>query len=211
MEKIVLKATRRTVTGKQVKALRRQGFLPAVLYGHHFESTPVTLDLHDASLKLAAIKGSTIVNIDLEGTVHAALVREKQRNYINNILKHVDFQVVSLTEKISTSVSLEFVGNAPALKLYEALVLTNLEELEVEALPQDLPEKIVIDLSKLNHLNDHIMVKDVVVPAGVEIINDADDIIVIIKAIAEEKAAEESTSAEPELVERTKKSAEIED
>ena len=91
MEKLVINATRRTVIGKQVKALRREGKLPGVIYGHHIEATPITMDLRDATRVLAELTASSIVTINLDGVENAALVREKQRDFIKGMLRHVDF------------------------------------------------------------------------------------------------------------------------
>jgi large subunit ribosomal protein L25 len=124
MEKVVLKASRRTVTGKQVGVLRRQGQLPAVLYGHHFDTTAVSLDLHTTSISLSGLSRSSLVYIDLEGNEHAALVREKQRDFIRGTLKHIDFQVVSLTEKIRAKVPVELKGISPAVKDLNGVVVT---------------------------------------------------------------------------------------
>ncbi|MCS6994386.1 MAG: 50S ribosomal protein L25 [Anaerolineales bacterium] len=210
MEKVVLKATKRTVTGKQVKQLRRKGLLPGVIYGHNMEPTPISLDAHDASLILPKLTSSSIVTIDLEGKQIAALVREKQRNFIKNFFTHVDFQAVSLTEAIRTYVSLHFSGAAPAVKDFQAIVVTNLAEIEVEALPADLPERIEVDLSKLAAIGDAIYVKDLVVPAGVEVLTDGDEVVVVATGATEEKEETEIVEGiEPELsVERGKKEEE---
>ncbi|MCX7754709.1 MAG: 50S ribosomal protein L25 [Anaerolineales bacterium] len=210
MEKVVLKATKRTVTGKQVKQLRRKGLLPGIIYGHNMEPTPISLDAHDASLILPKLTSSSIVTIDLEGKQIAALVREKQRNFIKNFFTHVDFQAVSLTEAIRTYVSLHFSGAAPAVKDFQAIVVTNLAEIEVEALPADLPERIEVDLSKLAAIGDAIYVKDLVVPAGVEVLTDGDEVVVVATGATEEKEETEIVEGiEPELsVERGKKEEE---
>lgn len=210
MEKVVLKATKRTVTGKQVKQLRRKGLLPGVIYGHNMEPTPISLDAHDASLILPKLTSSSIVTIDLEGKQIAALVREKQRNFIKNFFTHVDFQAVSLTEAIRTYVSLHFSGTAPAVKDFQAIVVTNLTEIEVEALPADLPERIEVDLSKLAAIGDAIYVKDLVVPTGVEVLTDGDEVVVVATGATEEKEETEIVEGiEPELsVERGKKEEE---
>ncbi|GAP06583.1 ribosomal protein L25, Ctc-form [Anaerolinea thermolimosa] len=211
MERIVLEAKKRT-DKRNAKALRREGLLPAVMYGRHFPSTPIVLNAHDASLKLMGLSTSTIINIDLEGETHAALVRERQRDFIKNSLLHVDFQVVSLTEKIRTLVGLHFDGVSTAVKDYNGVLVTNLNEVEVEALPQDLPERIHVDLSVLNHIGDQIQVKDLVVPSGVEILTDPDEVVVVVSATQEE--AEEMAlpeSAEPEVIERGKKVEEEEE
>ena len=86
MEKVVLKATKRDVVGKQVKALRREGKLPAVIYGRHTDPININLDAHTAAVALAKVTSSSLVTIDVEGDEHLALVREKQRNYIKNTL-----------------------------------------------------------------------------------------------------------------------------
>ena len=148
MEKAVLNATHRTVIGKHVGALRREGKLPAIIYGTHMEPTPITLDLREATKFFAPLTESSIVTISLDGEEHATLVREKQRDVIKRTLLHVDFQAVSLTEKLRTEVIIELTGTAPAVKDFNGVVVTGLDELEVECLPSDLPERIVVDISK---------------------------------------------------------------
>ena len=98
MEKVVIKATKRDVIGKQVRALRREGKMPAVIYGRRTEPISISLDAHTASLALAKLTSSSLVTIDVDGTEYPALVREKQRDYIKNRLLHVDFLAVSLDE-----------------------------------------------------------------------------------------------------------------
>jgi large subunit ribosomal protein L25 len=139
MESIELKATRRNVIGKQVRALRREGKLPGVVYGHHIESMAILLDLRDTSRSLAGLAPSALVTLDVDGEKHMTLVREKQRDPIIGILTHVDFLAVSLKEKLRTNVYLSLVGLAPAIKAYNAIQVPGVDELEVECLPQDLP------------------------------------------------------------------------
>jgi large subunit ribosomal protein L25 len=98
MEKVVLNAQPRQVIGKQVRALRRQGQLPAVIYGSQITPLAISLNHHDASLALAKISSSQLVNVDVQGSSHTVLVRERQRNPVTGTLLHVDFQAVSLTE-----------------------------------------------------------------------------------------------------------------
>ncbi len=213
MEKAVINAIRRTITGKKVGSLRREGKLPAVLYGHNVDATPVTLDKREATRVLQHLTASSLVTINLEGKEHAALVREKQRDYILGDLLHVDFQVVSLTEKIRATVSVELTGTAPAVKEYNGIVLTGLEELEVESLPQDLPERFIVDISKLAKIGDSIHVRDIRADDKVEILTDPDEMIVIIAGGAKEEeiTEEEAGAEEPEVIERGKKEEEIED
>jgi large subunit ribosomal protein L25 len=142
MEKVVINATKRDVVGKQVKALRREGKLPAVIYGRHTEPVNINLEAHSASMALAKLSSSSLVTINVDGTEYPALVREKQRDYIKNRLLHVDFLAVSMTEKLRTRVSVHFIGVSLAVKDFNAVLVKNLEELEVECLPTDLPERI---------------------------------------------------------------------
>lgn len=210
MDNIVLKATRRSVTGKQVKALRRQGRLPAVMYGHKIEPISISLDAHQSSLIIPGLSSSTIVTIDLEGEQHAALVRERQKDYLKNQLVHVDFQVVSLTEKIRAAVRINLHGTSPAVKDFNAVIMTNVTEIEVEALPRDLPEHFVIDISRLAAIGDALHVRDLEVSDKVTILTDADEIIVIATGAApeEEEVTEGAEGAEPEVIERGKKEEE---
>jgi large subunit ribosomal protein L25 len=153
MEKVVLKATKREVVGKQVKALRREGKLPAVIYGRHVEPVAVVLEAHSAGLALAKLTSSSLVTLDVDGKEYPALVRERQRDYIKGELTHVDFLAVDLTETIRANVSVTLFGVSPAVKDYNGVLVQNLERLEVECLPTDLPERITLDISVLKQID----------------------------------------------------------
>jgi len=213
MEKVVLQATKRDVVGKQVKALRREGKLPAVIYGRHTDPLNINLDAHTAQIVLAKLTASSLVTIDLEGTEHLALVREKQRDYIKNKLLHVDFLAVSLTEKLRTRVAIHFVGVSLAVKDFNAVLVHNLETLEVECLPTDLPEGIDVDISAMQRPGEGIRVHDVQVSDKVRLLADPDTMVVVatFAKVEEEGAAGAVAGAtpgatEPEIaVERGKK------
>jgi large subunit ribosomal protein L25 len=220
MEKVVLKATKRSVVGKQVKAMRREGQLPAVIYGRHNDPINIALDAHSASLTLGRLSSSSLVTIDVDGAEYSALVREKQRDYIKNRLLHVDFLAVSQDEELTATVSLHFIGVSIAVKDYNAVLVHNLEELEVECLPADLPERIDVDISVLSRIGDGIRVRDVVVSDKVRILENPDTMVAVATApkVEEEVAAIPGaevvtpTEAEPELsVERGKKEEEGEE
>jgi large subunit ribosomal protein L25 len=139
------------------------------------------------------------------------LVREKQRDPISGALLHVDFLEVSLTEKLRANVGIHFEGESPAIKNYDGVVVIGTEVIEVEALPRDLPERIVVDLSRLLEIGDAIYVRDLDVPAKVRIMTDLDEIVVNITAPAYEPEIEgaEGGLAEPEVIERGKKEDEF--
>lgn len=212
MEKAVLNATLRSVKGKKVGALRREGNLPAVLYGHNFETTPITLNLRETSRLLHGLTASSLVYISLEGKEHATLVREKQRDYLRNTLKHIDFQVVSLKEKIRAKVAIILEGVSPAVKDYNGVIISEMDSVEVEALPQDLPENIVLDISKLAKIGDHYLVSDIVLSDKVHILADPQEVVVNVTFAKEEEAAPvvegEAVAAEPEIIEKGKKEEE---
>jgi len=220
MEKVVIKAEKRELVGKQVKAMRREGKLPAVIYGRHTEPINVFLDAHSASLALGRITSSSLVTIDVNGTEYPALVREKQRDFIKNRLLHVDFLAVSLDEKLRARVSVHFMGVSGAVKDFSAVLVHNLEQLQVECLPADLPERIDIDISILAKIGDGIRVRDVQVSEKVRLLDDPDTMVAVATmpkveeeapvAGAEGVIAEVApVSGEPELsVERGKKEEE---
>jgi large subunit ribosomal protein L25 len=207
MEKVVLKATKRTLTGKQVSQLRRAGQLPGVIYGHNFQPTAITMDAHNAGIVIPHLTSSSIVTIDLEGTEVAALVREKQKNYIKGVYTHIDFQAISLTEAIRAEVSLHFHGLAPAIKDFSAAIVNNVDSIEVEALPNDLPERIEVDLSTLAKIGDAIHVRDLVIPAGVTLLSDPDEMVAVATATHEDAEAV-AAAVEPEVIEKGKKEEE---
>jgi large subunit ribosomal protein L25 len=198
MERVVLQATKREILGKKVGALRRAGKLPAVLYGHRIESTPIMLDAREATLRLSHLTTSSLVMIDLEGTEYPALVREKQRDYLKNRLLHLDFQVISMTEKVTTKVGIELTGTAPAVKAFNAVIVTVLNELEIECMPQELPARVVIDISGLTEVGAALHVRDVVISDQVKILDDPDETIVVASATREEKAVVEEAAVEEE-------------
>jgi large subunit ribosomal protein L25 len=209
MEEFVLDAIRRDLIGKQVKALRREGKLPAILYGKTIKPTPVILDLKPASNTLSHMSTSALVTINLDDEKHIALVREKQRNVITGVLTHVDFQVVSMLEKIRTSVSIEVQGEAPAVKNFNGIVVLNTDELDVEALPGDLPERIKVDISILETIGQVIHLRDLTLPENIIIMNDPDTIIVVVTPPEVELAEEvEVAEVEPEVIEKGKKEEE---
>jgi large subunit ribosomal protein L25 len=212
MNKIVLKATRREVIGKKVKILRREGKLPALLYGHGLESTPIVMGMHEASKILANVGSSTLISVELEGKEHAALVRERQIDVIYRHLIHVDFQALSLTETTTAQVPLVLgEESAPAIKAYSAVLLMGMDQVEIECLPQDLPESIVVDVTGLESIGDSVQVRDLIPPDGVKILGDMQAMVVVATAQMGEEEEDElelelelEDGTEPEVIEKGK-------
>jgi len=206
MDEIILKAERRSVTGKQVKALRREGLLPGVLYGRGFEPVSIVMNLKEAMQILSHVASSTLVSVELEGQKHLSLVRERQRDYLKGLLKHVDFQVVSMKDKLRVEVRLEFIGESNAIKNYNGILVNNMSEITVECLPQDLPGKIQVNLALLKHIGDAIYVRDLVVSDKIHIINNGDEAIAVVAGQATDEALMgEGGAFEPEVIEKGKK------
>ncbi len=194
MERYTLEATRRTLTGKKVAQLRREGKLPAVLYGRSMKAPiPVTFDSSQASKALRHITYSSLILVKLEGEEHNTLVRDFQIDTLRGDLTHVDFLVVSLTEKVKAEVGILMEGKAPVIANLGGLLVPGLERVDVEALPQDLPEHFTVDVSNLANFGDALFVRDLIVPANVIVLTDPDELLVVASApvaeIVEEVAA----------------------
>ena len=212
-EQVVLKAERRHVVGKKVKQLRREGKLPAVLYGKHIDPIPLVLDYRDAEKALRGLSTSTLVILEVEGARHTAVVRERQKDYIKGKLLHVDFQALSLTETMRVEVPIELEGEAPAVKTYGGVLVQTLESVEVESLPGDMPERLMVDLGGLEEIGDSITVADLVLPPNVKVLVDPNETVVVVTAPRSEEEVEEASGvaegeAEPEVIAKGKEEEE---
>lgn len=211
MEKVILEAKKRQETGKRVKKVRQAGYIPAIIYGHKQDPLPISLEKQSATQVLNKVSGSTVLTVKVDGKDYSTLVRDVQRDHIKNEFLHLDFLAVSLTEKLRTAVSITLIGEAPVLKEYDALIVAGISEVEVEALPQDLPETLEVDLSDLAEIGDAIYLKDIQIPANVEFLTDGEELIAVASAVKEEVVEEAAVEglegesiAEPEVIEHGK-------
>ncbi len=219
MEKVTLEAEKRTLVGKKVSKLRREGKIPAVIYGRDYEATPITLDLRNTTNTLSKVSSSTLLTVVLDGKEQSTLVREIQKDFIRNEILHIDFLAVSSKEKLRTAVSINLTGEAPVLEDFDALMVNGIENIEVECYPQDLPESIEVDISGLKELGDAIYVKDIAAPANVDFLTDGEELVIIATVQKEEVVEEEEELAEiegegetePEVIEHGKKEEEEEE
>jgi large subunit ribosomal protein L25 len=217
MEEVVLKATKRNRIGKQVKHLRRDGRLPAVIYGTGVEPTAISLDQKEASKVIGSLAATAFVTLDVEGERYLALIREKQRHILLGTLRHVDFQAVSAENTMKLSVAVVAAGEAPAVGELGGILVTNKESLLVECLPRDLPESISVDVSGLANFGDAVYVRDVTAPPNVTLLDDPEEMLFVISTpeaeIVEEVEEEEleEEEMEPEVIERGKRDEEEEE
>ncbi|TSC74645.1 MAG: large subunit ribosomal protein L25 [Parcubacteria group bacterium Gr01-1014_44] len=171
MTKVEIKAEKRARVGKSLQTIRHNGILPAVVYGHDFETTPIQVDYKEFEKAYQQAGESSLVYINLDGQALPAIIYEAMRDAISDKFIHADFYKVNLKEKISAVVQLVFAGESPAVKELAGILVKNINEIEVEALPQDLPHEIKVDISGLKLLKDHLAVKDLKLPAGVGLKN----------------------------------------
>ncbi|MGI6259399.1 MAG: 50S ribosomal protein L25 [Anaerolineaceae bacterium] len=211
---ITIKIEKRTVTGKQVKQLRRQGILPGVVYGHKIDSYPVQMDRHSTALLMRSITPTTLVTLDLNGKKTKVIVRERNYDVVTGNLLHLDFLAISMTEKLRAFVAIELVGEAPVLDAVPGSIINHvLNEIEIEALPADMPERIEVDISKLETAEDLINVADLDLGDKITVLTDETELVVSVSYVAEETEPEdlEDVSMEPEVMERGKKDEEDEE
>ena len=215
MDKIELYAAPRKVIGKQVKALRRAGQVPANLYGRSVE--PVSLQVDAKTLKrvLTQAGQSRLITLNVQGREPVqALAREIQREPITGGLYHVDLFAVSMTERIKLDVRIILVGESPAVQRGEGVLVHALNTVQIECLPGDLIDSIRLDISGLDKVDAHYAVKDLPVSAGVQILADPDETVVRVSPIREEKVEEvvvptAEAAAEVEVIEKGKKEEEV--
>jgi len=202
-EKHQLKASIRKVLGRKVKQLRKEGILPATIYGHKFEPLSIQFNLIDLEKTFDEIGESGLVELIIDDQDKIpVLFRNPQYHPITGHLIHVDCYKVNLKEKISTMVPLEFVGESLAVKNGNVLV-TVTDEIEVEALPTDFPENIEVDLSVLEDLESIVTVADLKLDRSkIEVLTHPEQVVV---KVEEPRVEEEPVVAEvsPEDVEAT--------
>jgi large subunit ribosomal protein L25 len=203
MESQSLKATTREVLGKQTRFLRRQGVIPAHLFGHNLESLALQCNTAELQPVLARSGTTTLINLTVnkEKKPRKVLVREIQRDTFGKVILHVDFYQVNEAEKLRASVPIVFKGESPALKAKGRFLIHPLTVLDIECLPDKLPHEIVVDLSELKTEDQVIHVRDVVLGDGITLLTNPDQLIVKVgeeaKATAEEAAAEAAKEAAP--------------
>lgn len=181
-----LEAHRRSVLGKQNRRLRREGILPAVVYGSEFGSFPIELDRRMASRLLNRVSRSTLIELQVDDQPHTVLVREVQRDPLRGRLIHVDFLKVRMDVRIRAEVAIELVGEAPASKIAGGVLVTGVDAIEVEALPADLPDRITVDLESLANIDDSITVADLFLGENVRILTEPYELVARVIYEAEE-------------------------
>jgi len=208
VQTLELRAEARTLLGKKVRQLRRQGLTPANIFGHG-PSRPIQATTHAVELLLLHGGRTSLLSIELDsGKTETALIKHVTRDPRTDRVLHLDLQAVSLTETVSTTVPLRFVGESPAVSKMDGVLVHTLSELKVEAQARYLPEAIEVHVDTLTELGSAIHVSDLKVPQGVTILAAEDEVVAVVQAPkgeteAEAEAAEEAPAegAEAETTE----------
>ena len=196
-EKVELQAVSRD--DKKAKHIRKEGFVPAVLYGKKTDNRNIQIN----TLKLAALlreHGTTSLidlKIDKEKEIKV-LIREPQFNPVTYDLVHTDFYKVDLTQKITSAIPVVFKGHSPAVEDLGGSLIETKSEVEVECLPQDLPSELVVKISALKTFEDVMHVSDIEVPAGVEILDEPNEVLA---SVAEPRSEEELAALDEDIEE----------
>lgn len=201
MEAIKLHAEPRTVTGKKVKYLREENIIPGIVYGRRVD--PIAVQFEYRALLNALNQAGTSAAIELEiagnDEPYLAIFRDVQHHPIRRQISHVDLQALSLDETVRVPVNVVIVGEAPAAIEEGGVLIQQLTELEIEALPTALVASIEVDVSGLEEIGDSITVADITVPDGVTILNAPDETVVQVSFMAEEEFEEPEAVLETEL------------
>jgi large subunit ribosomal protein L25 len=195
----VLDVAPRTVFGKASKRLRKEGIVPANIYGHKKESTPIQVDALAFDHLRRQHGLSQIVSLNLSGSAaENVLVRHIQRDPVTGKILHVDFSRVNIREHLEFKVSLNFVGEAPGVKIQGGVLLHLVETLTVDSAASDIVESLDVDISGLTEIDSTLHARDVNLPARYKLVTDADEPIAKISAprveVTETTAAEDTAA-----------------
>lgn len=174
-------AKSREILGKRVKILRKEGFLPAVVYGEGVPSHPISVSYKDFEKTYREAGESTLVELEVDGKPYNVLIHDIAHDPLKGTPLHADFYAVRMDKLIRTKIPIEFFGESPAVKNDGGILVKVTQELEIEAFPKDLPRSLRVDISSLVAFESRLFVKDIVVPAGVKILADTEDIIILVE------------------------------
>lgn len=201
MDEIVLNASPRTIIRKRVKALRREGQVPMVVYGQIDKPVSLQANLREVLSVIREAGGSRLITIKYAGKTQVSLAREVQRDPVTDQILHLDLLAVSMTQRITVEIPLVLEGESPALAGGDAVVITGLNSIQIEALPGDLINQVMIDVSELTEIGDQISVRDLIVPDTVNIMTSPDEMVARITYVTIEEEEEEVVEEELEVIE----------
>lgn len=206
MKRQKLVVEKRTIFGKKLKKLRREGILPANIYGKDIKSIAVQLPYKDFEKVYKEARETGLIDIQVDGELKPSLIHNVQKDHLRNIALHTDFFQVNLREKVKTMVPILVTGTAKAISDKLGLLLQPLSEIAIEALPEDLPEKIEVNVEHLAAVNDQITVSEIKAPKDVTILTNPSQVVVKIGELVS-KEAQAQEAAEKAAAEAAKSQA----
>lgn len=207
---IVLKAEKRDVFGRKTEDLRKNGLIPAELYGHDTENLHLSVSSKDFRKVFTEVGGNVIIDLEVNGNKHPVLIHDSYIDPVTDDFKSIDFYKVKMDEEITSFVPLEFIGVSPAVKDLDGIFVKAMDEIEVEALPADLPKSIEIDISGLSELGQSLFVKNITVLGKFKIVVDPNTVIATVSEPKEEEIEIAPATVEGVVVETEEKKAERE-
>ena len=199
-EKINLEVTLRNVFGKKLRKLRHQGVIPGNIYGTNYKSTAVALPQKEFIKIYRQAKGTSVVYLKLEKDEIPVLIKNVQSHPVTNSILHVDFRKIDLTQKVVTEVPVTVICQSEAVSQKGGVLLTQTTKLSVEALPQDIPQTIEVDISVIKEIGQEIKVTDLVKSTKYIIKNEPTKVVVSVTAHKEESITPETTTVTPEVI-----------
>lgn len=206
MKQLELRAHTRTLFGRKAKKLRREGLIPATLYGPKTEA--VSLQVPERELMTVLDQAGTnrliALLVDEGDKPRSILARDVQRDVVTQSLLHVDLYEVVMTEKITADIPISLIGESPGVAMKEGLLVRGLDSIQAHCLPDRLSESIEVDISVLEERDQAILVRDLVVGEGIEILTNPDEVVVqllpIKEVVIEPEVEEEAEVAEVEII-----------
>ena len=193
---------------------KNSDFIPAVVYGPGIENNNISINLKEFSQLFSEAGESTLISLESkDGANYFALVHDVQKDPLSGEFIHVDFYQPNLEKKVEVSVPITFTGIAPAVKELGGTLVKNFLEVDVKALPQKLPHSIEVSVAGLNTFDDVVTIKDLIVPEGVEILKDPEEIIALVTEAEKEEelvSVEENVEAVSKIEKKVKEEVEEE-
>ncbi len=194
-----IQVQKREILGKKVKSLRKQGLIPAELYGRDFKNIHLAVSVKDFSKVLKEAGESSVIQLSFDGEKKESvnvLIHDVAKNPTTDEFLNVDFYQVRMDEKITTSVPLKFTGEAPAIKEKNGILIKAIQEIEIETLPANLPQFLEVDLGKLNDIGVSFYVKDLKVNKEIKFLIEPETVIATITEAEKEEEAPKAASVE---------------
>ncbi len=211
MAEYKIEAQTRTIIGKKVKRLRKQGIVPISVYGPNIDPMPLQVQYRPLEVALMNAGGTNLIDINVDGKAYPVLARDVQRDVMKGTIEHVDFFAVDENTKIKVSIPVNLVGSSPAVVAREGILITGTNAIEVETLPSKIINEVVVDLSELKAVGDSISVGDLKFDEGTTVLNDPEEMLARVSQTSAARAEllEKVLATGEDAVEEEEVSAEV--